>query len=173
MIWRETEEMTPLERYEKAKRLRDTGLTLKAIGAELGVSSTRVRQMLEELERRAWRAEHPQPEPDPPLPDPWWHGLSARTLNELQCASFDSRESCAVFASDNLTVSHGVVVFRDTLSGDLWRVPLSVVNEVRAWLGCQPLTKTRKVTSAAALDRARKLLERNGWKVEPPVEHEE
>lgn len=162
--------MRDWKRYEEAKRLRDTGLTLKATGAVLGVSGGRVREMLTALERRersrAWEADNPRPKP-------WWHGLAHRTKYELERAGFDSRESCEVFAADDLTMWRGAVVFKDSDDADWWRwthkrFKLSMANEIRAWLGCQPFAKAPKATSAAELERARKLLERNGWRVEPP-----
>jgi hypothetical protein len=162
--------MRDWKRYEEAKRLRDTGLTLKATGAALGVSGARVRDMLATLERRerrrAWEAENPRPKP-------WWQGLAHRTKYELERAGFDSRESCSEFAADELTIWRGAAVFKDSDDADWWRwtqkrFPLSMVNEIRAWLGCQPYAKAPKATTAAELERARKLLERNGWRVEPP-----
>lgn len=51
------------ERHEEAKRLRDSGLTYKEIGAALGVSTVRAKQMLDELLRHhaqlAREAENP------------------------------------------------------------------------------------------------------------------
>lgn len=43
------------KRYKEAKRLRDSGLTLKAIGEAMNVSATRVQRMLMDLERRERR----------------------------------------------------------------------------------------------------------------------
>lgn len=162
--------MRDWKRYEEAKRLRDTGLTLKATGAALGVSVTRVSTMLAQLElrerHRAWKAENPRP------PD-WWEGLKSGTQCTLEFYGFDSRESCEAFAANDLTVWRGAIVFKDSDDADWWRwtnkrFPLSMVNEIRAWLGHPPYAKTLKATTAAELERARKLLERNGWRVEPP-----
>lgn len=40
-------------RYEEAKSLRESGLTLKQVGEALGVSAGRAKQMLEDLRRHA------------------------------------------------------------------------------------------------------------------------
>ena len=102
--------MRDWKRYEEAKRLRDTGLTLKATGAVLGVSGGRVREMLAVLERRersrAWEADNPRPKP-------WWHGLAHRTKYELERAGFDSRESCAAFAADEAQNAAAIIDGKD------------------------------------------------------------
>lgn len=162
--------MRDWSRYEEAKRLRDSGLSLDAIGAELGVGASRVREMLKFLARKereeAWRAENPV--------SPRWHdGLKLSIRLELERKGFNSREACVVFAADELKTWHGVVVFQDCDYEDWWRYsdkrfPIAVVNEIRAWLGVPPYVKPPKVTTAAEIERARKLLEENGWRVEPP-----
>ena len=162
--------MRDWKRYEEAKRLRDTGLTFKAVGAALGVSAERAREMVALQVRRerqlAWAAENPRT-------PPWWEGLKHRTKYELERAGFESRESCAAFAADELTIWRGAAVFKDNDDVNWWRwthkrFPLAMVNEIRAWLGCAPYAKASKAATPAELERARKLLERNGWRVEPP-----
>jgi hypothetical protein len=104
---------------------------------------------------------------------PWWHGLTTRTANQLRSAGFDGRQDCAALAAEDLMFFHGSVVLKDSDHPEWWRYtrkrfPISVVNEVRAWLGCAPYAKVQRKTPDAELDRARKLLERNGWRVDPP-----
>ena len=161
-------------RYDKAKSLKDTGLTTKSIAAEMGVSVTRVRHMLALVSRRdeiaAIHAEHPSP-------PKWWEGLDVRTANLLVKNGFDNRSACMVFASDNLTIWRGSAVFQcGDDSEDWWRwshkrFPLSKVNEIRVWLGVGQVGKPKaKPASAAELERARRLLERHGWHVSQPNE---
>lgn len=161
------------QRYEEAKRLRDTGLTLKATGALLGVSGPRVRDMLATLERRergrAFEAENPRT-------PPWHEGLKHRTVYELERAGFDSRDACMTLAAKELTMWRGAVAlpgWEEYKQSWRWkwcekRLTLAMVNEVRTWLGAAPYVPVARVASAAELERARRLLERNGWRVEPP-----
>jgi len=165
--------MRDWKRYEEAKRLRDTGLTLKATGALLGVSGNRVRDMLGTLERRDRQIAR---EAEDPSLVPWWRGLQLRTHYELKQRGFDSREACMALAADELTIWRGAVALPGWEEDkEAWRwkwskrkLKLAMVNEVRAWLGVAPYVLGQRVASAAELDRARRLLERNGWRVEPP-----
>jgi predicted ArsR family transcriptional regulator len=43
--------MPDLIRYKKAKSLRDSGMSLRDVGAALGVTPQRIRQMLKKLEQ--------------------------------------------------------------------------------------------------------------------------
>ena len=159
--------MRDWKRYEEAKRLRDTGLTFKAVGAALGVGVERARQMVASYARREEQLARWKENP------PWWEGLTGQTGRKLEWAGFDSRESCAAFAADELQMWRGAVVFKDRDEANWWRwtrkrFTLAMTNEIRAWLGVKPYAKPQKATSAQELERARKLLERNGWRVEPP-----
>ena len=139
-------------RYEEAKRLRDSGLTLNEAGEALGVSRSRVYEMLGMLKRRdihrAWAL-------DNKIAPPWWEGLGNKTRFALERAGFESREACVAFCADELTIWNRAVVFRDSDHAEWWRwtnrrLPLGAVNEVRAWLGCQPYAEA---TTAAELGR--------------------
>ena len=80
--------MRDWKRYEEAKRLRDTGLTLKATGAAPGVCGDTVRYMLASLERReksrVWATENPSLVP-------WWWGLKHGTRWELEQRGIDPK----------------------------------------------------------------------------------
>ena len=163
--------MRDLKRYEEAKRLRDTGLTLKATGVAMGVSAARVGDMLSFLRRIERRAAQLA---ENPIAPPWWEGLKPRTKYELERYGFNSRDACLAFASDDLTIWRGAVVFPDCDEHDWWRwsckrFPLSTANEIRAWLGVKPIAKpAAKPATAAEIERARRLLALHGWRLEPP-----
>jgi hypothetical protein len=163
--------MRDWKRYEEAKRLRDTGLTLKATGAAPGVCGDTVRYMLASLERReksrVWATENPSLVP-------WWWGLKHGTRWELEQRGIDSRDAYMALAADELSIWRGAVALPGWEEDkDAWRrskrkIELSMVNEVRAWLGVAPYVPVQRVANTADLERARRLLERHGWRVEPP-----
>jgi hypothetical protein len=164
--------MPDQNRYEEARRLRNTGLTLKAVGAALGVSGERVRSMLNSLEREERRSA--KEAADPSL-IPWNRGLEHATYLKLYRARFESREECMALASNDLTPSWrgyvripGWVKHKNYCTDGELVLPLALVNEVRAWLGAVPLIPTTRIASAKELERARRLLERHGWTVLPP-----
>jgi hypothetical protein len=163
--------MRDWKRYEEAKRLRDTGLTLKETGAALGVCGDTVRNMLAKLKSRekvsVWAAENPSLVP-------WSWGLKDGTRWELEQRGFDSRDACMALAADELTIWRGYVALPGWEEDKVdWRrskrkLGLSMVNEVRARLGVAPYVPVQRVENTADLERARRLLERHGWRVEPP-----
>jgi transcriptional regulator with XRE-family HTH domain len=167
--------MRDWERYEEAKRLRDSGLTLKEVGARLGLSGSRIRQMLQTLERRERQIAR---EKEDPSLVPWWRGLKVDTAMILQGIGFYSRDDCMELAADELTILNGYVELlgwdQETYSLGYIKTNITIkrLNEVRAWLGVAPYTYTIEqcVASAASLDRARQLLERHGYHVDPPNE---
>lgn len=158
-------------KYEEAKRLRDTGLTIKAIGAVLGVSGGRVGEMLSTLKRREDRALW---EEEDKSRIPWHRGLKINTYWTLKSRGIDSRESCAALAADYLTMWRGSVALpgwendKDSWAYSKHKLKLKIVNEVRAWLGVKPYIPGQRTASAKELERARMLLERNGWSIYPP-----
>lgn len=95
-------------------------------------------------------------------------------MHELERKGFKCRDACMALAADELTIWHRNVALPGWEEDkDAWRwsqkkLTLAVVNEVRAWLGVAPYVPKQRAASAAELDRARRLLERNGWRVEPP-----
>ena len=159
------------KKYEEAKNLRDTGLTLKAIGAVLGVSGARVGEMLSTLKRRE---DHASWEAEDKSRIPWHRGLKINTYWILNSRGFDSRESCVALAADDLTMWRGSVALpgweadKDSWAYSKRKLKLKIVNEVRAWLGVKPYVPGRRVASDKELERARMLLERHGWSVYPP-----
>ena len=162
-------------KHEEAKRLRDSGMTFKAIGAEIGVNYRHVGSMLKRLAIRneyiAEGLEYPESKPT------WWDGLDSRIAYELQDRGFYSREACMFFAGDEFTLYRGSVVLpgwdqeKNSFGYSDKKITLSKVNKVRAWLGVNPYVPGPRLASDAELDRARRLLERHGWRVEPPPIH--
>jgi DNA-directed RNA polymerase alpha subunit len=72
-----------LERAQIAWELRQTGLTLRAVGEHLGVKAERASQLIEKHERiLRWRERHPDGVPDGPR-------LSVRAANALRYAGLD------------------------------------------------------------------------------------
>lgn len=165
------------ERHEDAKRLRSNGMTLKAVGETLGVSVERIRQMLSELDRKNKKDAYAikKAKSDAELASRnWWGGLSSRTSWHLERVGIKSRDDCIAFAGDDLILYRGTVVL-PALKEDKkeWpmrdsRLSLEMVNEIRAWLGVQPYVPPDRVAGAAEINRAKSLLERHGWRVEPP-----
>jgi hypothetical protein len=159
-------------RYEEAKRLRDSGMTFKAIGISLGVGMQRAREIVEKQERRerALAAER-----DNPSPIPWHRGLAYGMKYKLEIRGFRSKEDCEILCSDDLVVYRRSVALPgwEPCEGWEWkcsekRLSFAEVNEVRAWLGASPFVPPQRIVSEAAIERAKKLLERNGYKIEFP-----
>lgn len=161
-------------RYEKAKQLRDAGMTLKSVGAELGVSAGRAGQMVAEQEHRermiAVEAENPSLVP-------WHRGLKDRTRYELERRGFTSKEDCRLLCGDEIEAYRRTVALPGWPPCEKWELghsdkllSLAMVNEVRAWLGAEPYVPPQRKATAAGLDRAKRLLERHGYKVESPNE---
>lgn len=159
-------------RHEKAKKLRDSGMTFKAVGEALGVGAARASDMVRMQERReayqAYRAEHPEP-------TKWFDGLTTGTAYRLEQCGFHSRDDCLSLARGNLEMWRGSVVLDGWKEdrGVLWKwskkkLSLAIVNEVRAWLGVKPFAPPQPEATAAELERAKRLLERHGYKVESP-----
>lgn len=86
-------------RYEKAKQLRDAGMTFKAVGAELGVGAQRAREMVFAQERRARRLEA---EKENPSIIPWHRGLKYGHDTSLSDADSRARRIAKVFAAMTL-----------------------------------------------------------------------
>jgi hypothetical protein len=151
------------KRHEEAKRLRDSGMTLKAVGAVLGVGAERVRNMLGDIERR-----------DRVLAtNPWWAGLEPRTVNALLSRGIDSCEACAPLAANDLKFDLGSVWFK-LPDGRREYLSLLQINAVRAWLGVAPyVPPDRSIGLKERMERARRLLERNGYRVAPPEDQPE
>lgn len=159
-------------RYEEAKRLRDSGMTFKAVGEALGVSAARARDLVRGQENRA--AYLAYREANPKAPD-WFAGLSANTARRLKECGFNSREDCHFLAADDLQMWRGSVVLPgwEEDRSVLWKwsdrkLSIAVVNEVRAWLGAEPFVPQQRKVTEAELQRAKRMLERHGYKVEPP-----
>lgn len=159
-------------RYEKAKQLRDAGMTFKAVGAELGVGAQRAREMVFAQERRARRLEA---EKENPSIIPWHRGLKYGTRYELERRGFTSKEDCKSLCGDDLEVYRRAVALPGWQPCEKWqwensdkRLSFALVNEVRAWLGVEPFVPPQRESTAAEIERARRLLERNGYKVESP-----
>lgn len=158
-------------RHEEAKRLKKTGLTLKEVGEALCVSRGRVHAMLKELENRDRRIAR---EAEYPSLAPWHRGLKYSTWSELESKGFKSREECMLLAGDLMMVRRKTVAlpgWKEEMEERKWSgktLKLSMVNEVRAWLGLEPYVPSPRIASDAELKRAQRLLEQNGWRVEPP-----
>jgi len=161
-------------RYERAKQLRDTGMTFKAVGSELGVCAARAREMVKTLE---WHKQREEYEKANPSSVPWHRGLKWGTRRELERRGFGSKEDCQRLCRDDLEWYRRAVALPGWQPCDsLWRwkrsdyrLDLSLVNEVRAWLGVEPFVPPKppqRVATASELNRAKPLLERHGYRVE-------
>lgn len=133
-------------RHEQAKKLRGEGLTFKAIGEQFGVTPERARQLIVRLERKELKER--RAEEMSKAPKPWWNGLKKQTAKNLIQSRFNTRESCLVFAANDLTVYRGSVeleIYSESNGQKFYagsrRFPLSQVNEVRSWLGHDPISK--------------------------------
>lgn len=153
-------------RYEEAKRLRDTGMTLMEVGASMGISATRVRDMLASLQRKK--------ESDAAMADKspkWWDGLDYQTTRRLNESGMHCRDDCKVLLSDDLKMWRGMVLVPGLEEDEIrkWagtnRLSLKVVNKVRLWLGGVEFTPSPRVATDAEISAAKRLLERNGWTV--------
>jgi hypothetical protein len=89
----------------------------------------------------------PAPKADPPKP--WWHGLSADTVQELQRRGYASRDDARLLAGRLRFAGSSAQARRlpyDPLhverpwvhDGLVLRIPLAMVEEVRRWLENPP-----------------------------------
>lgn len=161
-------------RYENAKKLRDAGMTFKAVGVELCVSVERARQMVAAQERRERRI---AVEAENPSLVPWHRGLKYGTRYELERRGFTSKEDCGILCGDDLEVYRRSVALPGWQPCEKWewerndkRLSFALVNEVRAWLGAELFVPPQRKATDAELERAKRLLERHGYKVESPNE---
>lgn len=138
-------------RYELAKKLRDDGLTYKKIGEQLGVSAGRASQMVGTQKSRM----------EYPVRELWHTGLYSEPRWALLGLGFNSKADCAYLCSDNLTIQGWHVI----LPNDE-RILISVVNEVREWLGVAKIGRRRIGPTDKDIEKAVKLLTRTGYKVE-------
>lgn len=152
---------------EEAKRLRERGLTFRAVGEVLGCSANHARQLVLKIERRD--RELAIGRPNYLARPPWWSGLSTRTVWELENAGFFSREDCMILAEDEMTSYSGWMNPPGWKNSPWQRRMLSLkcVIEVRKWLGVSP-HPLEEIILRRQLKAARKLLEKHGWRVEPP-----
>ena len=82
-----------------------------------------------------------------PAADPWWHGLSQATADELRRRGYQSKDDAMLLAGR--LHYHGqskrarqrahdpFFLNRPWLSPRM--IPMSIVNEVREWLGADPV----------------------------------
>lgn len=126
------------ERFETARRLRKEGKSLRQIGAELGVSPERVRQMLYQATRPTFR------EPN------WTDGLCVRVASALQAHGFKDVEE----------VQRACERREITFVKSLGKKGMA---EVYAWLG---MTVEFSASQQKEIQRAIFLLERNGYRIE-------
>jgi hypothetical protein len=161
-------------RLEEALILRNSGLTFKAIGEKFGVSKSRVAQMLWQLDNIKRREKIDAEIKADPNSGPWWYGLDRSTIHELIRSGKNSREDCIQFTSDNLVMWRGSVALpgweedRDVWSTSNKKFKLKTVNKIRQWLGYDDFYPVKRITSEAELNRARRLLETHGYKIEQP-----
>ena len=136
------------ERRQEATRLRGLGMTYKAIGAELGVSADRARQIVVSLEFETRRR----------AIDPFF-GLRYTTVQRLRELGYESRDACRALANDD--------VARNSMRGTTWaKLTLRMVNEIRGWLCVAPLNSA---VTPETLEQAKNLLEKHGYRVEYPA----
>lgn len=157
-------------RREEAKRLRDTGMTYKEVGAAMGVSASYARVLVEQKRRREV-VDQIRKRNGPP----WYEGLDSKTVWELKRRGFESKQDCMIFLADDLPMHRGSVALpgweedRSNWRFSEKKLPLGIVNEIRVWLGGSPFVPKPRIATRSELDRARRLLERHGWAVTPPV----
>ena len=170
--------MKNIEKYKEAKRLLDSGLTHKQIADIMGTSVGWVPNALKRLKRfdegshlyTAYQAEKDRIE--------WMKGLSAEAIKWIDRAKLRSKEELKELKSETLTVRYGYVALAgwELEGGWSWtpkKIPLRVVNEIRAWLGVPSYVVGSPPASKAEIARSRRLLEENGWQVVPPAGSDE
>jgi len=164
--------MRNLERYREAKRLRDSGMTLRQAGATMGVSAQSIRDMVTWIER--WDAQCAREAANPSLIE-WSRGLDNDTIWALRRLGIESRDGCQIFAGELVFHRRDVCLpgweeYKDKEPREWDRCPNKIrlfhVNKIRVWLGVEPFIYVKPAPSAAYLERAKVMLERNGYRVE-------
>lgn len=164
--------MKDWKRYEEAQRLRDSGLTIKAVGEALGVGPTATRRMLVAIHRREITREvygideHPKP------PVPWTDGLDSGVAWTIRNLGFKSREDCKVFAVEQFDIPWSgdlTIPWALDPSGEI-HMSRGEVNKIRAWLGVDRYSTVTPTQFEARLQTAKRLLERNGYVVNKPFD---
>jgi len=162
--------MKNIERYYEARRLRDSGLTLKATGQKMGLSGARIREMVWKLnkmeEREAYEKEHPES-------IPWYEPLNGKAKTELNRHGLynKNKEDFLIWGADKFEMYHGQVILPGVVKNkNGWppyrtgeKLSLSTLNQLRVVLGfCQYIPPIHK-PSQKEIARAMRILEAAGY----------
>lgn len=158
-----------LDRNNEIKRLRDSGMTLKAIGDTVGLTRETIRGICNKLKRLEDRSQmsHGEDVIDPLFHIHGWEGLYARLVRELSRAGIETKDDCVPLLADELPILGGKFVIVNGI-----RITLNDINKIRAWLGAKPIAPFNDIRPAeirpAEIKRAKHLLEKCGYTVIPP-----
>jgi len=147
-------------RYEEAKRLHDSGMTYVAAGKVMGVSGSRMAQMVQRLIRNQARLEYLKKNPRLPR---WDDNLDTESKTLLSWMGIVTKEGCDVFAGADFRC-HYERAFIPYPRG-VHDITIKRLNIIRAWLGAPPFVKAQRAASAGELARAIRLLEKSGYTV--------
>ena len=132
-------------RYEKIAELRSQDISYRDIGAQLGVSRERVRQIFKKEEFRKNR------------PITWKDGLPTRVKNSLSAENICSREELLVAVeSGKLSIN------TNSGSGTIYGIGRLGISKIYSWLGLSPPVKQKKEKTIL---RAIELLRKHGYSV--------
>jgi hypothetical protein len=169
------EDMKNIERYYQARRFRTDGLTLKEIGIKMGLSATRVREMIIRInkieQREKYEKEHPES-------IPWYRPLNDRAKTELNRHGLyhKRKEDFLIWGADKFEMYHGQVISPKAVKNvNGWppyrtgeKLSLFTLNQLRAVLGFpQYIPPIRKPTQKE-IARAIRVLEAAGYAVIKP-----
>lgn len=159
--------------HYEAKRLFDSEMCHLSIGQQLGVSVTTVREWVKAANLRDQILAQ-----DAAFPDDidLIRVVESKMFWELEKIGMHYRRDVKILCVDNLIMHKRMVIVPghevENPKITKFKLPLSTVNVLRAWLGVSPLVPTprlSKVVSERQINRAKQLLEAVGYQVVPVV----
>ncbi len=162
--------MKNIERYYEARRLKNSGLTLRAVGLKMGLSGTRIREMIIRVNKMEAREEREKKNPGL---IPWYRPLSEKTKRELNRVGLYSskREDFKIWGSSEFRMYHGKALHPEEVIQDednRWvhnkrRLSLDALNELRLLLGFPPYVPPIHNPSPKEIIRAIRILDKAGY----------
>ena len=155
------------DQCRQAFSLKQSGMDINGIAERIGCSSSSVQHL---INRGKWFDNH-----DRLISEKWWYGLKEETGKELEYRGYESKEDAMLFVSEPVEFVGGIRGHRTPFDpidkdrnlglGGGRRISLEVFNEVRVWLGFDPVEPPPPTMDKKSVDRMIRTLEALGYKV--------
>lgn len=146
------------ENLDEALSMRKSGKTYREIGEYFHITLNRARQVVMQAQRK-------------PFPPRWYEevGLSPKAIREIQKMNINSKEDCLKLVSSNLRIKRGVILDPRHYEEDeakYWpKFHTDIVNEIRKWLGIEPLKIPQRIFTQSQIERMIKILTILGYAI--------